>query len=152
MACISCLAVGYAIAGQWVALAAVLIVFLGWLRARQWLSSWLPVAALVGAVGLAAAGLLVGAPPVLMILGATLALASWDLVRFDHSVTGDPSAKTIARLEKKHFESLALALGPGLLVAVAGRMIRFQIPTGVMILLVIVALLCLDRVRRMLTD
>lgn len=151
-ACVSCLAVGYAMAGQLAALAVVSIAFLAWLRARQHLSNWLFSAALMVTVSLAAAGLLVGAPPLLMILGATLALASWDLVRFDHTPASDSSATAITGLEKKHFESLALALGPSLLVAATGRMFRFQIPFGVMILLAIFAFFCLDRVWRMLTD
>lgn len=152
MTCASCLAVGYAMAGQWVALVAVLIAFLAWLPARQWLSTWLSSSALVVTVSLAAAGLLAGASPFLMILSATLALASWDLVRFDHTLTGGSSAKTVARLEKKHYESLVLALGTGLLVALTGRMIRFQIPFVGMVILVIFVLFSLDRVWRMLTD
>jgi hypothetical protein len=138
--------------GQWVALAAVLIAFLTWFRARQWLSAWLSSAALVINVSLAAVGLLIGVSPFLMMLSATFALASWDLVRFDHILTGDSSTSAVARLEKKHYESLVLALGPGLLVAVTGRMIHFQIPLGGMVLLVITVLFSLDRVWRLLTD
>jgi hypothetical protein len=152
MTCAACLAVGYALAGQWAALAAVLIALLAWLLARQGLSTWLSPAALVISVGLAAAGLFAGDSPTLMILSATLALASWDLVLLDHTLAGGSSAKTVTLLEKKHYQSLALALGLGLLAAVTGQMIRFQIPFGGMVLLVILALFSLDRLWRTLVD
>ena len=140
MACAACLAVGYAMAGQWVALVAVLIAFLAWLAARQRRSTWLSLAALVISISLAAAGLFAGVSPTLMILSATLALASWDLVLLDHTLAGNSSAQMVTLLEKKHYPSLVLALGLGLLAAVTGRMIRVQIPLGGMILLAILVL------------
>jgi hypothetical protein len=88
-----------------------------------------------------------------MILSATFALASWDQVLLDHTLTDrSSSAKTIALLENRHNQGLALALGLGLLIDVAGRMIHLQIPLGVMIILVILVLFSLDRIWRALID
>jgi hypothetical protein len=149
-----CLAVAYAQVGRWIALAIVLLTFLAWLLARKRPSIGLSSTALVISVGLAAAGLFAGASPFLMMLSATFALASWDLVLLDHTLTDDSnsSAKTIALFENRHYQSLALALGLGLLVAVTGQLIHLQIPLGGMILLVILALFGLDRVWRALVD
>ena len=153
LVCAACLAAGYAMVGQWIALVAILLVFLAWLLARKWPSTWLPSTALVISVGLAATGLFAGAPPLLMILSATFALASWDQVLLDHTLTDrSSSAKTIVLFENRHDQSLAVALGLSLLIAVTGRMIRFQIPLGVMIILVILVLFSLDRIWRALVD
>jgi hypothetical protein len=137
------LVIGYVMAGQWSVFVAVFIALLACLFAFQ------GSAALVGFVCLAAVGLLTGALPFLMILGATLALAGWDLARFDHILKNSSSTETVNRLEVKHYKSLVMAIGLGLLIAVTGRMIHFQIPFGVMALLAILALLSLQRVWQM---
>ena len=149
-----CLAVAYAQAGQWTSLAIVLLTFPAWLLARKQPSIELSSTVLLISVGLAAAGLFAGASPFLMMLSATFALASWDLVLLDHTLTdnANSSAKTIALFENRHYQNLALALGLSLLIAVAGQLIRLQIPLGGMILLVILALFGLDRVWRALAD
>jgi hypothetical protein len=153
LACAACLVVGYALVGQWIAPTAILLTFLLWLFSCRWPSTWLPSTALVISVGLAAAGLMAGASPLLMILGATFALASWDQVLLDHTLTDrSSSAKTIVLFENRHNQGLALALGLGLLIDVTGRMIRFQLPLGVMIILVILVLFSLDRIWRTLVD
>jgi hypothetical protein len=152
IACAACLAVGYAVAGQWVALAAVSIALLAWLLARRWLSTWLSLAALLISISLAAAGLFTGVSPTLMILSATLALVSWDLALLDHTLAGSSSAQMVTLLEKKLCQSLVLVLGLGLLAAVTGRLIRFQIPLGGMIFLGILVLFSLDRLWRTLVD
>jgi hypothetical protein len=108
--------------------------------------------ALVISVVWGAVGLLVDASPVLMILGTTLALASWDLMLLDHTLTScaNASAETIGLFEHRHYQSLALALGLGLLIVIAGRMIHFEIPLGGMIILAILAMFSLDRIWRTL--
>jgi hypothetical protein len=147
-----CLGIGTAKVGQWIALAAGLATLLVWLAVYKWTSTDLPPLALVFSVSLAAIGLCAGASPLLMLLGATLALANWDLAILDHVQMGNSSAKAVTLLEKKHFQCLLLALGLALLVMIAGRMIRFHIPFGVMIALVILAFLSLARVWRILLD
>jgi hypothetical protein len=144
------LVIGHAQIGQPLTLAAVLIASLVWLFARKWPSAELSAVALTISVGLAAAGLLLSASAFLMMLSATLALAAWDLTLFDHALAGSSSNPAIAQVEKKHYQSLALALGLGLLGAVAGRMISLPIPFGGMVLLVIFIFFSLNRVWRTL--
>jgi len=147
-----CMAIGYAIIGHGIAIATALVILPAWLAAYKWPSTWLPATALVVSVSLAAIGLCAGASPLLMLLGATLALANWDLAFLDHVQVGSSSTQAVTLLEKKHYQSLVLALGLALLAIITGRIIRFQIPFGGMILLVALAFLGLVRVWRMLSN
>jgi hypothetical protein len=112
----------------------------------------LPSVALLVSIGLAAVGLFIGAPPFLMLLGATLDLEIWDLVNFDHVLAGSSSAKTVTLLEKQHYISLGLALGLSLLVIIACKTIRPKIPFGGLILLVILAFFSMGRLWHMISD
>jgi hypothetical protein len=152
--CVACLAVGYASNRQGIALVIALLILPVWLLARKRPSSMPPSVALVISVSIATVGLFAGVSSFLMILSATLALASWDLVLLDQTLTGSSvsSAKAITLFENRRYQSLALALGPGLLIAVTGQMIHLQIPFIGLVLLVILALFSLDRVWRALRD
>jgi mannose/fructose/N-acetylgalactosamine-specific phosphotransferase system component IID len=147
-----CLAFGYSMIEPWIAFTAALITVLVWLFACKWSSTWLPSAALVVSVSLAAIGLLVGATPFLMLLGALLALTSWDLVFLDHVLSGNSPTKTVTLLERNHYQRLSLALGLTLLGTITGRIIHVQIPFGGMILLVMLAFFGFGRVWRMLSN
>ena len=151
--CVACLAAGYATNGDWIAVAAGASTGLIWLLVYKRPASWPPSVALVISVIWGAAGLLVDATPFPMILGTTFALAGWDLMWLDHTLTGsaNSSAQTISLFEHRHYQSLALALGPGLLIVIAGRMIQFEIPLGGMIILAILAMFSLDRIWRTLS-
>jgi hypothetical protein len=140
----TCLVVGYAVVGQWLALGGVLIALLAWLFTWNRPSGWLPFAALALSISLSAAGLFAGAPPVPMLLSAGLALAGWDVALLDHTLTGNPSAQAVSLLENRHYRSLALAVGIGLLAAITGRIFHIRIPFGGMILLVILAFIGLE--------
>jgi hypothetical protein len=146
----TCLALGFAWVAQWMAIAAVLTSLLAWLAGWRWPTIWSPSAALIVSISLAAAGLLAGASPLLMLLSVTPTIAVWDLVLLDQSLTNSSPEKTLALLEHKHYESLALALGLGLLAVIAGHTIRFQIPFAGIILLAILAFFGLDRIWRSL--
>ncbi len=131
--------------GQGLLALAALFPLFGWLLARQY-----PTACLTVSVCLAGLGLLVGASPFLMILSSTAALACWDLQLLDQSLSGCSISRKAKIFENKHIQSLLLALGAGLLLAFAGTMSMFQIPFGVMVLLVILAVLGLERVSHIL--
>lgn len=152
IACMACLAVGYTMTGEWVGLVVSLVAWPVWLVAWRRPSDMPPSIPFVFSVGIAAGGLLAGAAPLMMILGAVLALASWDLVQLDHSLTGSSSssAATMALFEKRHFQYLALALVSGLLMAVTGRLIHFRVPFGIVVILAIITLFGLDRIVRTL--
>ena len=151
-----CLGVGSILAGQ------RLLSLIAWLSALPWLMillparkapiprplPWLPPACLVLSVGLAAVGLLLGAPPLLMILASTTALGAWDLALLDRSlgeVTQGSHPEGVGALEARRARSLALALGLGLLLAGLGRFLSFQLPFGAMAVLVILDLLALTK-------
>jgi hypothetical protein len=146
-----CLGIGFATIGPGAVFAAVLLTLLVWLFAYKWPSTWLSTAALVLTVGLAAAGLLTGAISFLMLVGAIFALANWDMSFLELVLAGNPS-KAVTLLEKKHFQSLALALGLTLLATFTGRIIRFQIPFIGLMLLVALAIFGLGRVWRMFSE
>jgi hypothetical protein len=141
-----CLIFGFAKIGQGVALTAGLVALGVWLLAYRWPSTWLPSIALVLTVCLAAIGLSFGASALLMLVAATLALANWDLALLNRIPTVSSSTQNFTLLEKKHYQNLLLALGLAFSAIMMGRMIRVQIPFGVMILLVTLAFFSLTRV------
>lgn len=141
-----CLAVGYGIAGQWIGAALAILMGPAWWLARRHPRSWLPFACLLGSVGLAVAGRLIGSPPLWMIFGSTGSLAVWDLVFLD-SAPGNPSSVEQTRhYEKQHLQSLLLALSCGLLGTLLGRFLHLRISFLVLLLFVIFLLFALDRV------
>ncbi len=148
--CVTSLGLGYATTRTWIAIFVVVLTLLAWLSAIQWPVGLLAYLALVVSVGLAAAGVLTGATPLWMLLGAALALASWDMVLWNRTSADNSLTLSLTLFESKHYQSLALALGPGLLAVVAGRLLHFQIPFGWMVVVVILALFSLERIWRTL--
>ena len=141
-----CLAAGYGIAGQWIGAVIAIITGLAWLLARKYPASWLPHICLLASVCLAVVGRLTGAPPLLMICGSGLALAVWDLLFLDDALGSHSSGEQTRRYENKHLQSLALALGSGLIVAFLGRLLNLQIPFVILVLFVVLVVFGLDRV------
>jgi hypothetical protein len=148
--CVTSLGLGYATTRPWIAIFVVVFTLLAWLMAIKWPDGLLSSSALVFSVGLAAAGLLNGATPLLMLLGSALALASWDVALWNRTSADNSPIPSLTLIESKHYQSLALALGLGLLASVGGRLFRFQIPFGWMFVLVILALFSLERIWRIL--
>jgi hypothetical protein len=148
--CVSSLGLGYATTRPWTALFVLVFTLLAWLFAIKWPDGFLCSSALVLSVGLAAAGLLNGAAPLWMLLGATLALASWDVVLWNRASADNSLSTSLDLFDRKHYQNLALALGSGLLAAVVGRLVHFQVPFGWMVILVILALFSLERIWRTL--
>ena len=139
-----CLASGCGLVGQWGLLAAVGLAGLAGIL----LAGWSAVVFVV-LVGLAAVGICEGAWPILMILGATLALASWDLSGWEGFVADGLLDETTAWIEWRRYTYLALALGSGLLVTIVGRLVSFQLPFGVLMLLAALVLLGVDQTWRL---
>ncbi len=152
--CTICLAAGHAASGWGIAMMAGASTGLAWWLANKRPATLLPLAALVISMAWGAAGLLASAPSLLMILSATFALASWDLVLFDHILADHPisSTPTIALFQNRHYRSLALTLGLGLLIVLAGRTIQVQISFVIMGLFVLLALFSIDRIWRALKE
>jgi len=141
-----CLAVGYGIAGRGSGAVIAIITGLAWLLSLKYPGSLLPHICLFVSVGLAVAGRLIGSPALWMICGSTVALAAWDLLLLDDAVKGDSPGGQTGRYENRHFQSLALALGCGLVGVFVGRLLNFQIPFAILMLFVILAVFGLDRV------
>ena len=146
LASLACLLAGLGAGGQWSAGLPALAPALLFLLARRTPSGWLPAAALVLSTGLAAAGILSGQPPFMLALGVIAALASWDLVLLENSLAGGPPQHA-ALFAGRHLKSLAFATGLGTLcVAVGvGGALQLSLPFGILILLVVLILICLDR-------
>ncbi|HET9912685.1 MAG TPA: hypothetical protein VFQ13_12390 [Anaerolineales bacterium] len=146
IASVLCTAAGYAIAGNWIGV--ILAILMGpiWLFTRKYPDSWLLLTCLLMSVGLAVAGRLIGASPLLMILGSGLALAVWDLLFLDTSLRRNSSGEQTRQYEYRHLQSLALALGSGLLITLLGRLLNLQIPFIILMLLIAFTLFALDRV------
>ena len=152
--CTLCLAAGHAVNGWGIVVMAGASTGLAWWLANKWPATLLPLAAFAISIAWGAAGLLASAPSLLMILGATFALASWDLVLFDHILADNPisSTPTIALFQSGHYRSLALALSLGLLIVLIGRTIHVQISFVSIGLLVLLALFSIDRIWRALKE
>lgn len=146
VAATTCLALGYGMSESWQGLAISVFSFFTWLFARKTQSSFLISLALAFTAGLAAVGLLLGAPALLMIFSATAGLACWDLVFFESGLKAGFNQSGL--LEKKHDQTLARALGIGLVVASLGHYLEFQIPFLIMVGLVVLALFSLDHLWR----
>jgi hypothetical protein len=141
-----CLTAGYGFAGQWIGAVIAIASGLAWLPARKYSASWLPHLCLITSVGLAVTGQLTGTPPLWMICGSAFALAAWDLILLDDALSTHSAGEQSTRYETKHIQSLALALGAGLLVAFLGGMLHLQIPFVAMMLFVALVIFGFDRV------
>ena len=141
-----CLAVGYWIPGQWIGAVIAILIGPAWLLARKYPDSALPLICLLGSVGFAVEGGLIGSPPFLMIFASALALAVWDLLYLDSALGNNSFAEQTRHYENQHLQSLTLALGSGLLAALFGSFLKIQIPFIVLMLFVIFILFALDRV------
>jgi hypothetical protein len=146
MISVGCLTAGFWITGKWIGALVAILIGPAWLFARKNMDPWLPFICLLASVGLAVAGRLFGAPYLLMILGSALALAVWDLIYLDTALGKNSCGAQTRRYENKHVQSLVLALGFGLFVALLGRFINIRIPFIVLMLLISFTLFALDRV------
>jgi hypothetical protein len=152
--CSASLATGFAMAGQGTVFTIGLLAYLAWLLSCIRPATLPPGIPLALSVGIAVAGASAWAPALPMIVGATFALASWDLILFNQSLAGksNSSSETVSKYEHRHLQNLLLILVLGLSATLAGRMISATIPFAGMILLACIALFSLDLVLRILLD
>ena len=140
----ACIAAAYGMTECWWGAGLVVLPCVFPLVNRRIPGRWVPHAYLWSMLCAAAIGVVAGAPARLVLPGAVLALAAWDLVNRDRAGAGSGR-------ERKHARSLALALGLGLLLAEGGMMVSLPIPFPLMLLCVILAVFSLNRVFRLLT-
>jgi hypothetical protein len=141
------LAAGFILAEQWIIAPATLLPAIAMLLAIRYLKTWLTSIALLTFVGLAAIGVLLDAPPILMLFAAIFALAAWDLALWDLSVQGQISHQ-VQLLENKHYQSLLLVIILGSLVVGAGQFLHLRVPFLVILFLALVAFYGLDKISR----
>jgi hypothetical protein len=170
----ACIFVGYAMTGAWPGACLSLLPCVLAAFHRRLSAPWVPTAFLACMVGIAAAGLFLGAAAFLMIAGAALALGTWDLANLERSIKGDgpaaprfkerPRGANAPRFKEhprganaprfkdewRHIHSLALALGAGLFAAACALVLPLRLPFLVMFLLLILDLFCLERLARFL--
>lgn len=91
----------------------------------------------------AANGMMIGLPPLLLVMAVGASLAYWDLDGFNQRLGRvDPSDATRS-LEKSHLRRLALALSLGLVVSLAALSIRIDLNLAWAILLGLVIMISL---------
>jgi hypothetical protein len=141
----ACLAVGYILGGYWLILLAFLIMVLFWIIMKKRSIFWSASSLLLVYVFLAAIGVVVNLSLLLMVIGCTTALASWDLIHFNQSMSGNLFLDTTAQSEKYHLQSLAAMFGASLLLALISSYINLQFPFGVIVFLVLMAMTSLAK-------
>lgn len=141
-----CLLAGYGMAGRWMGMIIAVITGIGWLTGLKYSAFWLPHSCLLMSVSLAIAGCLAGYSPVLMIFGAGVALAVWDVLVLEVSLRNSLPAEQTRRYETSHLQLLALVIGFGLTAVFLGRLLHIQVPFLAMIVFVALIAFGIDRV------
>jgi hypothetical protein len=173
------LVIGFVWLGQaWLALSAAVLGLLwlvgGWRANTE--RPLLDLLGLVGFCGLAADGVVQGLAGWLGLLAVLLALAGWDLSRFERRLAEaapvsaaplppaaedeapappeavvsaeEPAASPAARMQRTHLTRLGLALGGGLLLGGAALLVRIPLEFGAALAVGLVAIIALSRVVR----
>jgi uncharacterized membrane protein AbrB (regulator of aidB expression) len=146
LALILCAAAGSGSVQSWVGVALAIALGPAWVLALKSPASWLPFFCLLASVGLAAVERLWGAPAGLVLAGGGLALVVWDLVFLNSALDGGFSGEQTRRYEKKHLQSLGLAVGSGLAVASLGRWLNLQLPFFLLIIFILLVFFGLERI------
>jgi hypothetical protein len=140
------LAAGFLITEQWVGFWIAIITGFAWYLARKYSDSWLLHVCLVASVSQAVIGTLTGFPPLLAIFSSGIALAVWDLIFLNASLTDSSYAEQTRRYESSHLQSLAWAVVLGLVMAGLGRLLHIQTPFIFLVLGVVLMIVGLDLV------
>lgn len=131
---------GYLLAGAWMILPALLGVGLLFMIARRSSEFQAASVLLVGAFVLAAVGVLMGLSFVLMLVGCVGALVGWDLMLFSHTVKSAAKREEISLLERRHDQSLTIAVAIGLMFSLTAANLALNLPFIVILLLCALAL------------
>ncbi len=134
-----CVVAGFGLGGHWVILVVFPILPLYWFVTNRMSTSISLSILLLAYVLLTVIGLLVHLPPVLMLIGCSSALASWELAQFLLNFPDPASRFRNQRVELLHNRDLFIAIGVGLLVGILGLNIRIQLPFGLIAGLVLLA-------------
>ena len=141
------LALGYAARGVWIA--AALIVVAGgawWIGRRRFAARLLPLApiGLIAFSAAAAIGIWIGADAGWMLIGATAALAAWDVEHFAQRAHLATRAESRDALTHWHFRWLILVTGASLALGWLGLSLQVELGFGPALLLGAIALVALS--------
>ena len=80
--------------------------------------------------GAAAAGMLIGLQPGLMLVALVAALCAWDIAHFEQRLSAAARVDNAALLERRHLRALALTGAAGLALSAAALLARMEISFG----------------------
>jgi hypothetical protein len=139
---------GYVAIGKWVGTGLALLLGLTWLAVWKYSKPKLASLCLLASILLGAGGILMGAPTWLMLCGAALALTAWDLLLLILALKQTAPVDDDLPYERQHFKLLLPAAGGGLLAALLGQFLSFQVPFFILLLLSGGIVFILERVWR----
>jgi len=142
---IALLVSGFALARLWSGVVISLVYAILWIISYRVQTKWMAPMRLVGYLGLVVAGLLSDLSPFLLIPGISASLACWELD--DHRLTSTRSAIAPGSdsQAKLHLLWLVGAIGMGLLISEMSLLLSFELPFGLVVLVVILILFGLVR-------
>jgi hypothetical protein len=145
---ILCQMAGYAGMGGWIWMIAGMVLAALWLLSRKFETRMIASLALTATVGLAITGIALGCSGWLLIASAAFGLAAWDILMMGTETRDSWDDCDWQSYRDSHLKTCLLVVVGGLLFALLGRQINFQIPFVVMIGLVITGVFILNRVWR----
>jgi hypothetical protein len=139
------LTAAYWIAGQSSAANALLVIGILWLLGEWKRVRWITSLALLAFVSAAAAGLWIGMPPSLMVVGAVAALLGWDLSSFARRLSRAARTDDVHGLEMRHLARAAIVAALALVIAGIASFVRLHIPFELAVVLVLLGTIGLTR-------
>lgn len=134
------LAAGYLRSRVWVILLFVLTISLLFFVARRRSVDQAASVLLAGAVVLASVGVIIQMSLILMPVGCIGALASWDIMLFSQTTTLVAKRDDFVLLDRRHYWSLAIAIGGGTLFSLTAGNLTLNLPFIMTLVLCAVAL------------
>jgi hypothetical protein len=131
--------------GQWIGLVCVLGLGSLWIYARNKYVAWVPHLLFLSSLALAAIVILMGAQPVLVIIGSGFSLITWDLYLLNSDLQDSPIKEPARRYENRHLQLLMAAAVAAIFVAILGRFVTINLPFILLVVLILLALFGLDR-------
>jgi hypothetical protein len=145
------LALGYAMGGGWIGTATSVVLGCLWLAGQRRGWSGMDALSLIGAVGIAAAGVWFALSTPVLLAGVVAALVAWDLDRFVRRTRNAGHVAEAAALTRAHLRWLLVVAGVGLAFGAVAAGIQVPLSLGWALLLGALAILGLSRAIRSLT-
>jgi len=115
---------------------------------RRWFSPVVTILLVCSAI----IGVFSGLPAEMMIVGATLALVAWGEKRANWSRRSDINFAPLEKPIWEQIKPLALSVGVGLLLSIAGLQVHLDIPFGIVSIVIMLLIFCLNRFYVIMTN